>query len=200
MDPRTDEIAREAARLIQTGRVAEIQSAIAMAAESLGYWHAPLPGQGRVRKHAQAMTMQSVGEAEYQRMRLNVWQVAEEMLSALELAAPDGRALFVGRAADGHIDAGVTIHIRLYTRTPIERIAQALVEMDYDDPTFHTAETRFGRLSQVKFIVNGVEIMVTRCMPEMQSASGRDLFRDKPVAVIDVGELRRKIRELTARQ
>ena len=54
-DPRTDAIAREAARLIESSRGANIGQAIRAAADALGFRDAQLPGHGRVRQHAQAL-------------------------------------------------------------------------------------------------------------------------------------------------
>lgn len=57
-DSRTDAIAREAARLIESGRADTLGQAIRAAAEGLGFHDAELPSHGRVRRHAQALAMQ----------------------------------------------------------------------------------------------------------------------------------------------
>src|SRR5688500_11322781 len=106
-DPRTDQIAREAARLIETGRTDSIDLAIRAAADNPPLRDAPLPGRGRVRKHAQAMSMQALGESAYNQQRDAIWSVAEQLMSLLEQWLPDAETLLVGRAAEGHIDAGV---------------------------------------------------------------------------------------------
>ena len=190
-DPRTDEIAREAARLIEIGRVDRVDQAIHDASHTLGHHSVPLPGHGRVRKHAQAMAMQAMGEEAYHCRRRRMWLVAEEMLSAIDHALPEVDALLVGRAAEGHIDAGVTIHIRLYTRHALQDIVTSLVELGYDEPMFETASTRFGRLDQVRFSDDeDFEIVLTRCLPEMISSRGEDLFTGEAITGCTLAELR----------
>lgn len=194
-DPRTDQIAREAARLIELGRTDDIDSAIRIATDALGFRGAPQPGQGRVRKHAQAMAMQALGAEAYGETRIKIWQIAEQVMSVFEHAMPDTAALLVGRAAQGFFDAGVTIHIRLYTRQPVEEIARVLVEYGYDEPTFETAETRHGRLSQVRITEDSFDVVMTRCLTEMAASSEFDLFTGKSIETITLQALRRKLDE-----
>lgn len=190
-DPRTDEIAREAARLIENGRVDRIDQAIYIASHGLGYRGVPLPGHGRVRKHAQAMAMQALGEEAYVQRRRRMLEVAEEILAAIDHALPEVEALLVGRAAEGHIDAGVTIHIRLYMRQALIEIVRALADMGYDEPAFETANTRFGRLDQARFSDDDdFEIVLTRCLPEMYASRREDLFTGEPIALRTLAQLR----------
>ncbi|MHC4615443.1 MAG: hypothetical protein ACYTAU_17930 [Planctomycetota bacterium] len=149
-DPRTDAIAREAARLIQSSRASSIGEAIRVAADMLGIRDAELPGHGRVRKHAQALSMQALGDVGYADSVRRVWQVAERVMTVLDQAMPRADPLLVGRAAQGRIDGGVTVHVRLYTDAPIGDVAAALVEFGYDEPSFETANTRLGRLNRVR--------------------------------------------------
>jgi len=194
-DPRTDQIAREAARLIETGRADGVESAVRLAAEALGARGAPLPGAGRVRKHAQAMSMQALGSDGYAEKRNQVWRIAEQVMTVFEHTMPDVSSLLVGRAAQGHIDAGVTIHIRLYTRTSISDLARSLIDFGYEDPAFQTIETRFGRLSQIKLSDEGYDIVLTRCMPEHRAHSDIDLVTDQPIRTASLAALRRRLDE-----
>ena len=189
-DPRTDQIAREAARLIETGRVGSIDDAIRAAATALNLHEVPMPGQGRVRKHVQAMSMQALGDEGYAESVRNVQEIAEQLMTALEQAMPDDPTLLVGRAAKGLIDAGVTIHIRIYTKEPIDQIAQALADFDYDEPTFETAETSVGRLNRIRLTEDGVEIVLTHCLPEMIKDAHVDLFKGQPIEAVTLEELR----------
>lgn len=194
-DPRVDQIAREAARLMAIGRADVIEDAIHFAAESLGFRGVPLPGHGRVRKHAQAMAMQALGDAAYHQSRVKVWRIAEQLMSVFEHVMPEARTLLVGRAAQGYVDAGVTIHIRLYTRTSISSIVESLAQFGYDEPGFQTADTPHGRLSQIRLIEEGIDVRLTRCMPEMLKHAEFDLFSGKPIETIDLPALRRKLDE-----
>lgn len=197
-DRRTDLIAREAARLIQTGRAEHIGAAILAAASGMGFGDAPLPSRERVRKHAQAMSMQAMGSGAYEASRTGMLRIAEEIMTVLEEAVPDAETLLVGRAAQGHLDAGVVIHIRIYCRTAIGEIAAALVEYGYEEPQFATADTRHGRLSQSHFAEDGHEITITRCLPDMRAAAEFDLFTGRRIHHLTLAQLRRFIEEAAA--
>lgn len=192
-DAHSDEIAREAARLMQTGRAKDIDDALHRAAESLGYERTHLPGHGRVRKHAQAMAMQAMGDAAYHELRVKIWRIAEQVMTCFEHTMPEAMCEFVGRAAEGLIDAGVTIHIRLYTRHSDVELAKVLLDFGYDEPQFQTIETRFGRMQQIRFTEEGVEVALTRVMPELASKAAKDLVTDKPIEKLSLSELRRLI-------
>ena len=190
-DPRTDDIAREAARLIESGRVENIGEAIRVAADTLGYRNAELPGRGRVRAHARALAMQALGDAGYAQSVRRVWEGAERLMTVLHHAWPDADTLLVGRAAQGQIDGGVTVHVRLYTEAAIGAVAEALVEYGYDEPAFETANTRLGRLSRIRLEDDGLELVVTRCLPHMAGVADRDLFSGKPIRTATLDEVRK---------
>jgi len=192
-DPRTDAIAREAARLIESSRSRSVGEAIRAAANALGYQDAPFPGHGRVRKHAQARAMQALGEEGYAESVREILRAAERVMTVLDEAIPDAVLLLVGRAAQGLIDAGVTVHIRLYTRTSIGDVAQTLVEFGYDEPDFETAATRLGRLDRLLLEDDGIPVVVTRCLPEMMGRSGVDLFTGRPIHTATLDDVRAKL-------
>ncbi|MHC4083277.1 MAG: hypothetical protein ACYS15_13075 [Planctomycetota bacterium] len=194
-DPRTDAIAREAARLIQSSRASSIGEAIRVAADMLGIRDAELPGHGRVRKHAQALSMQALGDVGYADSVRRVWQVAERVMTVLDQAMPRADPLLVGRAAQGRIDGGVTVHVRLYTDAPIGDVAAALVEFGYDEPSFETANTRLGRLNRVRLEDDGLELVLTRCLPSMAGSADRDLFSGRPITTATLAQVRRKLAE-----
>jgi hypothetical protein len=198
-DPRTDEIAFEAARLINTGRVDSVHQAIRLAAETCTIQGVPMPSALRVRKHAQAMSMQALGEAAYNLTRTRMWNVAEELLSTLEHAVPASACFIMGRAAQGHCDAGVVIHLRIYTRHAIGEIARALVEFGYNEPSFETADTLRGKFDQIRLIEDQFECVVTRCTPESAVPHDVDLFSGKHIEALALSELRKRIEGSEAR-
>ena len=193
-DPRTDAIAREAARLIESSRGANIGQAIRAAADALGFRDAQLPGHGRVRQHAQALSMQALGDTGYAESVRRVWAVAERVMTVLDEAMPHADPLLMGRAAQGLIDGGVTVHDRLYTDAPIGDVAAALVEFGYDEPAFETVNTRLGRLNRVRFKDDGLELVLTRCLPNMAGSADRDLFSGRPIRTATLAEVRRKLK------
>jgi len=139
------------------------------------------------------MAMQSMGEAAYNAKRVRIWQIAEQIMTVFEHVMSDAEPALVGRAAEGQIDAGVTIHIRLYARNSISDIAAALVQFGYDEPSFQTAETRHGRLNQVRVVEEGIDVVLTRCPPELEIAAGIDLFTGKAITTLTLAQLRRQL-------
>lgn len=190
-DPRTDAIAREAARLLDSGRAASVGEAIRAAAEALGFRDAEPPGPGRVRKHARGLAMQALGSDGYAEAVREVWRAAERLMAVLEQAMPDVKTVLAGRAAEGLIDGGVTLNLRLYTSEPIAEIAQALVDFGYEEPVFGTADTRHGRMDRMRLVDEGLEIALIRCPPHL--AADADLFTGRPVRTATLAELRRKL-------
>src|SRR5690606_21593597 len=189
-------IAREAARLSQTRRGGGDEPATRPAAELLQIpRNVPLPGHGRVRKHGQAMSLQAPGYVPYNQQRQRSCQIAADLLATIGHSMADVTTLLVGRSAAGHIDAGVTIRIRLYTHRPIDEIAAVLVHYGYSEPAFETAKTRFGRLSRLRLVEEDIDVMLTRCLPEMISSSGLDLVTGKPIETLDHAALQRRMEE-----
>ena len=192
-DPRTDEVAREAARLLETGRAGTIAEAIRSAVAALGFHDVEMPGVRRVRQHARAMAMQTLGDAGYAESVRRVWQVAEQLMTALAETMPEVHPLLVGRAAKGYIDAGVTVHIRLYTEATVGELARTLVEFGYDEPSFETVNSRFGRLNRLRLTDEGFEIVLTRCVPAMAESAHLNLFDGEPIEAATVADLRRRL-------
>ena len=137
--------------------------------------------------------MQALGDQGYTESVREVWRAAERIMTVLTEVLTDAEPLLVGRAAQGRIDGGVTVHVRLYTRTPIGEVAQSLVEFGYNEPAFATAETRLGRLDRLLLDDDGIAIVVTRCLPEMVERSGMDLFSDQPISTATLDQVRAKL-------
>ena len=197
-DERTDEIAREAASLIATGKAQTVAEAIRRAADALNLRDAPMPGHGLVRRHAQGMAMQAIGDNAYRQSIRAVWSVAEQIMAVVEQALPSANSVLVGRAVKGQIDAGVTIHLRVYTPSPMREIVESLLAYGYEEPSFETAETRFGRLDRIRFQDEGCEVLLTRCLPEMAGQMGCDLFTGRSIPTATAEELHRRLADENA--
>ena len=137
--------------------------------------------------------MQVLGREGYDESVREVWRAAERVMTVLDDAVPDAVPLLVGRAAQGLIDCGVTVHVRLYTRAPIGDVAQTLVDFGYDEPDFETAHTHLGRLDRLLLEDDGLAVVVTRCLPDMVKASGQDLFTGRPIHTATLDEVRAKL-------
>ena len=114
----------------------------------------------------------------------------------IEHGVASAEALLVGRAARGHVDGGVTLHVRVYTEAPIRRIVEVLVDHGYEEPTFETANTPRGRLDRIRLTELDREILLTRCPPEVDRRGrdrGRDLFTGKPIETANAERLRARL-------
>jgi len=188
-----DQIAREAARLIQVGRGADVRAAIQQAAASLGLLGSSLPSVERVRKHAQAMAMQAMGEAEYESRKTRMWETAEQLMAALEFAIPDSQTKLVGRAAEGYLDAGVAVHVRLHTTEATPAVVEQLTLLGYEEISFRTVESRHGRLSQIVLMDDGFEIVLTRCPSPTGFNDSHDLVTGNAIASSTPKQLQGKL-------
>lgn len=190
---RRDQIAREAARMIETGSAEDISEAIRRAADRIGYGDGTLPGAKRVRQHAQGMAMQALGREGYEARRHGIRQLAEEIMTTLEEGLPGVETLLMGRAALGHIDAGVTLQIRLYTRQSEAELAAALVAHGYEEPVFDTVDTSYGRVNRIRFVEDGIDVVLSICPPALRVAPETDMFTGKSVASLTLPALRRTL-------
>jgi len=195
LDPRTDEVAREAARLVEAGHEATVRGAILAATRILDAWDVPRPSVGRVREHARSMALEEQGVEGYVESILELWSIAEEVMAVLEHALPDVETALVGRSARGQIDAGVVLRIRAYTDHPIGELAAALVEHGFEEPEFETLATRVGLLDQIRFLAEGEEVAVIR-VPRSAAIDPRtDLVTGRRTDFLDLERLRERLGE-----
>ena len=196
-----DKIAREAARLLQSGQAADVRDALRRAIAHLGWQHRDdlsLPSLKRIRDHCRGIAMQALGAEGYQQSIVAVWRTAEELMTLL---SEHGVTTLIGRAVRGQIDAGVTVRIRIYTNMKIGELADLLVDYGYPDPAIVTADTKFGRFDRLEFDDDdtGLLVQITRCPPSVRSqVEGRNLFTRDPLdAVADLDAIRRLIESHT---
>jgi len=190
MDARVDLLAQQAARLVHAGKVESVDEAIARAIEDTGWVEVPRPSRSLVRRHVQGLTMQAIGAAAYQKRIVDVWEVAERIMAVVDDCDPH----LLGRAARGHIDAGVTLYLRVFTSERIGVLAQRLVEAGCEEPRFSTADSRhFGRFDRLDFEEEGRHIVITRCAPHQRELADIDLFTGRPIESIGLIGLRRQI-------
>jgi hypothetical protein len=187
-----DELAREAARLMELGRAGSIDEALRLAVDRLPEReraHVRLPSHGLVREHARGFAMQSQGAEAYAESVRSVLRVAEEIMTVLEEFDP----VLAGRAAKGQVDAGAALHIRAYTTMPIGDIARMLVDQGYDEPEFDTVNTRWGRLNRLSFDEDGIDVTITRCAPNMRREAGENLVEPGRVEIATLADLRARL-------
>lgn len=188
-----DRIARRAAALMAAGREQDMHRAIRLAAETLGFGRdAPLPSDGEVRRHLQGMAEEALGAEGYRAEVDETLALAAEVMECLERAFA-ARTLLCGRGARGQFDGGARLHVRLYARADLGAIAQVLVDAGFDEPSFETVETVHGKANRLRTAQDGVELVVTRCLPEWWESHGDDLVTGRRTAVRSLEELRRDL-------
>jgi len=136
--------------------------------------------------------MQELGDAGYQQRITDMYRGAEELMTAIEMGVPDCETLLVGRAAEGLIDAGLTINIRVYTDVSIRDIAAALVEFGYPEPEFETRDTRFGRMNRLHVVDEEHEFdaVITRVFRKCPADRRECVFTGKRLAIATLPQLR----------
>ncbi len=184
-----DRIARRAAALVAAGHAATVEAAIPMAAQTLGFSRLKeLPTAGEVRRHLQGMAQESLGEAGYRAMVRGTLALAAVAMDILERAF-NAQTLLAGRAARGQVDGGAQLHIRLYTRAPLDQIAGVLVDAGFEEPAIQTIDTRHGRANRLRMPHEGAEIIILRCLPEWWSDRANDLVTGRRAAIMTLEEL-----------
>jgi hypothetical protein len=191
----TDRIAREAARRLVDGSAGTVPDAIRRAAEALAITDAPRPGPGRVRAHLRALTMQALGVAGYAQLVRDVLGAAEQLMTLLEETYDLATAVLVGRAARGEIDRGGTLHVRLYGDVRPADLAEKLVEHEYEEPSFETAETRHGRLTRLRFLDDDRQFVITLCPAALERDASNDLLSGRRIACVRLSELRARLEQ-----
>lgn len=188
-----DRIAVQAAMLLSAGAVSHISQAIRSAAEALGLSAGQMPSAASVRKHAQALALQAMGDQQYVQSRLAILRIAEELMTALEQRGVE--SLLIGRAAAGHLDGDVKLHLRLLADAPVSELAQDLVDFGYDEPRIETVETMYGRLNRMLLQEDGIPIVLMRCPPSLNIDSRQDAFTGKSIVSMTLAQLRRRIND-----
>lgn len=192
MEPTTDSIAREAARLIEIGQAPSVGEAIEAVLDQLdarARRGVRVPSHGLVRRHVQAYAMQSMGEDAYREAVRDVLRIAEEIMTVFEGFRP----ILIGRAAKGQVDAGAAIRVRIYTKNPLQELINLLEHFGYGEPAIETVNTRWGRLNRLVLNEEGIPVVITRCLPEMERHVSENLTTGGRVATMTLRVLRERL-------
>ena len=188
-----DEIAQLAARLLLQRKADDVRAAIAAAGAQLGYRADAWPSAALVRRHAQALTERDLGVEGHRTLTRSRLRVAEEIMTLFETQLAPKELWLVGRAARGQLDADPVIRVRFHGHTEIGEIAAVLVDAGFEEPSFETLESRWGRLSQLRFREGDVECVVVRCPPTQVTDSSLDLVTGHQIRRVSIEELRREL-------
>jgi hypothetical protein len=196
MNPTSDALAREAAKLIATGQVDSIDEALERVAAYMPSRGA-MPGHGRVRQHLQGMTMQRLGKEGYEKWSTEIIEFIEEFMLLFAEMTLDVEPLLVGRAAERLFDGPTAVHIRLYTDSGETDLLSLMAMYGYPDPVRTTIDTRHGKLNQYTFEFDDeeVSIVLTRCPRALRKDSGLNLVTGEPIATATLKDVRRWLGE-----
>jgi len=188
-----DEIAQRAAKLLLERGAVGVRRAIELAGTQLGFRADVWPSAALVRQHAQALTERDLGTGGHHELTRARLRIAEEIMTLLETQLAPKELWLVGRAARGQLDADPSVRVRYHGSAEIGEIAAVLVDAGFDEPTFEVLESRWGRLSQLRFRDGDVECVIVRCPPAQVTDSSLDLVTGRPTRRVSLEKLRRVI-------
>ena len=186
-----DHVARDAARRLVRGETDEIATAIRLAQRAADT--TITPPESLIRRHWQGLMQQATGDAAYTADRQRVRSVIEDALGTLETIVDSDAVRLVGRTARDLIDGPVTARLRVYATIRSTTLAGALEAAGYDTVTVHSADTRFGRLDELRFRDEDVDFVLVRCLPDQIDSADRNLYRDEPIASLTPAQYRTSV-------
>ena len=105
--------------------------------------------------------------------------------------------MVMGRAAQSLFDGPGRIHLRLFTDDELVDLAERLVTLGYEEPSFHTVETQYGRMSQLHFRESSLDFCLTMIRGSIRFNEQEDLFTGKRVASVQAQDLQAMIEKLS---
>ena len=182
MNDHQDDIARRAASLLQKDPNLAVTDAISQAVAHLGLPRSTLaPSKALVRKHAQALAMEQLGQQGYEQQRYQRLVCIIDFIRQLEHEFPGAKISLVGRSCDGHFDADPHVHIRFVHDTPVHLIADAVERARLPEPEIKTFVSRVGVLEQIHSAFDFAPLTITRCPPRQLTHAHLHLQTGKPI-------------------
>jgi len=177
-----DDIARRAASLLQKDPNLAVTDAISQAVAHLGLPRSTLaPSKALVRKHAQALAMEQLGQQGYEQQRYQRLVCIIDFIRQLEHEFPGAKISLVGRSCDGHFDADPYVHIRFVHDAPVYLIADAVERARLPEPEIKTFVSRVGVLEQIHSAFDFAPLTITRCPPRQLTHAHLHLQTGKPI-------------------
>ena len=193
----TNQIARVAAQLLAEDSTSSIDQAVHAARIQLGLSEAPLPNRGLVRQHCRAWAQAVLGEQGYKNAIKEKLAIIAQLADSLLYLQPEIRIMVMGRAAQCLFDGPGRVHLRLFTDDELMDLAERLVTLGYEEPSFHTVETQYGRMSQLHLRESSLDFCLTIIRCSIRFNEQEDLFTGKHVASVQAQELQAMIQELS---
>ena len=183
MNDHQDDIARRAVSLLQKDPNLAVTDAISQAVAHLGLPRSTLaPSKALVRKHAQALAMEQLGQQGYEQQRYQRLVCIIDFIRQLEHEFPGAKISLVGRSCDGHFDADPHVHIRFVHDAPVYLIADAVERARLPEPEIKTFVSRVGVLEQIHSAFDFAPLTITRCPPRQLTHAHLHLQTGKPIA------------------
>lgn len=193
LDERDDELARRAARLVADGEANDVGAAL----RTLG---ADARLRGRARRHLEGIEQSEGGGGSTHRRRAEALEVAIAVMEAIEdleertadRGVPFAGVRLAGHAATGRIAPGEPLHLRHHGDRSIDDLARELEDLGAVEIRLGSMSSRWGRLSWVDGVLDGVPIRLRRCpVGQVPLASG-NLVTGASVPIADLAEVRRR--------
>ncbi len=182
MNDHQDDIARRAASLLQKDPNLAVTDAISQAVAHLGLPRSTLaPSKALVRKHAQALAMEQLGQQGYEQQRYQRLVCIIDFIRQLEHEFPGAKISLVGRSCDGQFDADPHVHIRFVHDAPVHLIADAVERARLPEPEIKTFVSRVGVLEQIHSAFDFAPLTITRCPPRQLTHAHLHLQTGKPI-------------------
>ncbi len=182
MNDHQDDIARRAASLLQKDPNIAVIEAISQAVAHLGLPRSTLaPSKALVRKHAQALAMEQLGQQGYEQQRYQRLVCIIDFIRQLEHEFPGAKISLVGRSCDGQFDADPHVHIRFVHDAPVHLIADAVERARLPEPEIKTFVSRVGVLEQIHSAFDFAPLTITRCPPRQLTHAHLHLQTGKPI-------------------
>ena len=182
MNDHQDDIARRAASLLQKDPNLAVTDAISQAVAHLGLPRSTLaPSKALVRKHAQALAMEQLGQQGYEQQRYQRLVCIIDFIRQLEHEFPGAKMSLVGRSCDGQFDADPHVHIRFVHDAPVHLIADAVERARLPEPEIKTFVSRVGVLEQIHSAFDFAPLTITRCPPRQLTHAHLHLQTGKPI-------------------
>lgn len=193
-----DILARQAALRLQQNRAKDLDSAIEYVLRDPALPDGPRPGRNRVRKHLHALSLAQLGSDAWKAARsLRLGQI-EQMLATLDHFFDPMVVMVAGRAAEGQVDSGDRVHLRVWVPLDLPEILSTLdllgpLEIGSRRVRPEIASGQ-SRLTTIALEGDDLDFEITLCPARTVVSDRRNLASGQKVPLSDPESFRRLLR------
>lgn len=186
-DHADDDLAARAARLVLDGAAADVAAALRQVGGEPRL-------RGLVRRHLEVLEQVEHGGDATAARRAAVLDVAIAVMEAIEdleertadLGIPFAGVRLSGHAATGRPGPGERVHLRYHGDRDADDVARELEDLGATDVRVGAIVTRWGRLSSIEAVLDGVELRIRRCPVGQVPLTAANLVTGGPVPLADL--------------